>query len=140
MNRSEITNLLQKNDFRATKGRIDVISFLQKQKHPVGIELIAKNHPNINQATIYRMMTDFVATGLVHTHDLGHGHLDYEIANKPHHHHAVCEQCGFIEDIYNCKEACEFQTSVQKASKHFAEIHAPNVTLFGICKTCHKKL
>jgi Fe2+ or Zn2+ uptake regulation protein len=115
---------------------VEVLSFLTKQKHPVGIEVIQGAFPKVNMATLYRMMTDFAERGLVHASDLGHGHVDYEIAHRPHHHHAVCESCGAVEDVYPCEEECAFEKAVLKSSALFKEIKRQQTVFFGVCKKC----
>lgn len=127
---------LRKSGSRATPARMEVLSFLMQKKHPVGIEVIQEAFPEVNIATLYRMMTDFVKRGLVHTSDLGHGHVDYEIAARPHHHHAVCELCGTVEDVYPCENLCAFEAAVLKSSMLFREIKKQQTVFFGLCKKC----
>ena len=131
-----IEQSLKEVGFRATSGRIQVLQFLKQQHHPVGVDAIANAVPEVNLATLYRMMTDFVEKNLITAHDLGHGHVDYEIADKPHHHHAVCETCGLVEEIFSCDATCELQQSIMKATKKFATISTPSATVFGVCKKC----
>lgn len=138
MNRLEISTSLREAGFRATPGRIAVIGYLLEQVRPVGIEVIEKKFPKVNKVTLYRMMTDFVAAGLLEPNDLGHGHVDYEIAHRPHHHHAVCESCGIVEDVYPCDESCQFEKAVLKSSKLFKQIKKQQTVFFGVCKKCAK--
>ncbi len=124
--------------FRVTPARIEVLEFLKKSAKPVGIEVLQEAVPTVNPTTLYRMMTDFEEKGIVESHDLGHGHVDYELTSKPHHHHAVCETCGKVEDVYACVDICALQNAIQTSSKHFAEIKTQNATFFGTCKACSK--
>jgi|SaaInlStandDraft_6_1057023.scaffolds.fasta_scaffold60377_2 Fe2+ or Zn2+ uptake regulation protein len=132
MSQNEIKILLRTHNLRATPARVAVLSYLHKQKHPVGIQSIGSSVPGTNPTTIYRMIDDFVQSGIVHGHDLGHGHNDYEIADRPHHHHLVCESCGLIEDI-DCNRQ-EYGSILTKTS--FSKITHHQTTYFGTCKKC----
>lgn len=127
---------LKKAGFRVTEGRLDVLELLEKQDLPVGISFIEKALPDINRVTLYRMMNDFVSADLVEEHDLGHGHVDYELADRPHHHHVVCDECGVVEDVFPCGDMCEFENSVLEGSNKFSKITKQKITFHGICRKC----
>lgn len=136
MNHETLKDLLRKNGMRATKQRLAVLAFVETQERPVGVEVLRKKFPNINEVTLYRMASDFVEKNIWNSYDLGHGHLDFESANRPHHHHVVCESCGNIEEVFSCGDECKMQTAIQKASKKFSTIKTPDASLFGMCHTC----
>jgi len=131
----DAANLLRGKNLRATPARIAVLAFLQTQKFPVGIQKIKKAVPGKDLVTLYRIMEDFVEKGIVVNHDIGHGHADYELADRPHHHHVVCDSCGTIEDIV-CEGDKKLNTKMLKQSKKFKDIIAHHVTFKGICKSC----
>ncbi len=137
MSTEHIKDQLREAGFRATSARIAVLSFLESQHRPVGIEIIAKHFSDTNLTTLYRMMNDFEEAGIVASHELGHGHQDYELANRPHHHHIVCESCGDIEDVYACKNDCDFEKSILGSSSKFKTINRQTTTFFGTCTTCN---
>ncbi|MDG1950691.1 MAG: Fur family transcriptional regulator [bacterium] len=136
MTQIEIATMLKGAGFRVTKARSEVLEFLAKQKHPIGVELMQREFPKTNTTTLYRMMGDFMEKGIVTAHELGHGHLDYELASDNHHHHAVCKSCGLVEEIHACEEDCNLSASIKAASKSFAEIESQTTTFFGTCKQC----
>lgn len=121
---------------RVTPARVTVLRFLQQQTVPVSVDDIAQHLPEISAATLYRMMADFVSRGLVEAHELGHGHLDYELADRPHHHHLVCEHCGIVEDVFPCKTSCRLEQLVLSASRSFRTLDRQIATFFGRCKRC----
>lgn len=132
----DFKQVLKNHGFRVTGNRVGVLEFLATQKHPIGVEVIAKKFPKLNQTTIYRMLNDFVEKGIVAGHELGHGHLDYELATDGHHHHAVCKDCGLVEEIHACEESCDLSEKIKAVSKSFAEIESQTTTFFGTCKSC----
>ena len=135
-NKKRFAEILRKSGFRVTKARLGVLNILHAQKHPVGIEVLASALPKVNQTTLYRIMHDFTKKGIVHECDLGHGHADYEIADRPHHHHAICESCGKIEEIYGCNNTCDMRENLLASSKEFAELKTQNTSVYGTCRAC----
>ncbi|PJA45032.1 hypothetical protein CO174_05300 [Candidatus Uhrbacteria bacterium CG_4_9_14_3_um_filter_50_9] len=136
MTQEEMKTKLRDAGFRATNTRMAVLSYLDSQHKPVGIEKIAERLSDTNLTTLYRMMNDFENARIVHAHELGHGHQDYELADRPHHHHIVCEECGDIEDVYACKDDCEFEEKTLRSSSKFTTINRQTTTFFGTCKQC----
>ena len=136
---NDLKQLLKSSGFRATRARIQVLEFLSKKKKPVGIQVAAKALPNVNKVTLYRMMADFVEKGIVKEYELGHGHADYELATRPHHHHVVCESCGEIEDVFPCGDDCGFIDSVRESSKKFKQISRQSATFYGTCLSCFSR-
>lgn len=136
MKNESFTTLLNQKGMRATSKRLEVLAFVEEQKHPVGIELLRAQFPSINEATLYRMASDFVEKGIWNACDLGHGHVDFESANRPHHHHAVCEACGVIEEVYGCQKECQLIASFGRSAKQFQSLKAPSGAIFGTCHDC----
>ena len=71
-------------------------------RHPTAEALFAEaseQMPGISLRTVYQTLTDLTAMGeLRHvTFDGGPGHFD---PNTRDHHHAVCDTCGSITDVY----------------------------------------
>lgn len=133
---TRVITYLKEAGSRITPARVAVLGFLITQKHPVGIERIQKANTSVNTVTLYRMMTDFVERGLVHVHDVGHGHQDYEFAKRAHHHHLICEKCGKIEDTYPCKETCLFEKATLAASAQFKKVTRQVSAFYGLCRKC----
>lgn len=55
--------------------------------------------PGISLRTVYQTLTDLTAMGELQqvTFDTGPAHFDPNLAD---HHHAVCNFCGTIRDVY----------------------------------------
>ena len=77
-----------------------------------------------------------MAAGIVRRYNLGHGHIDYELADRPHHHHAVCTDCGLVEDLVDCDETCDFEKAMTRKSKQFKDLRQAPMTFFGVCRSC----
>jgi len=50
----------------------------------------------VGLATVYRVLTQFVAAGLVNRHNFETGHSVFELAKGGHHDHMVCVERGEV--------------------------------------------
>ena len=54
---------------------------------------------DIGLATVYRVLTQFEAAGLVSRHHFEDGMAVFEINHGTHHDHIVCMDCGMVEEF-----------------------------------------
>jgi Fur family ferric uptake transcriptional regulator len=133
-----IADSLRGSGFRVTRGRIALLHLLKKARKPLSIQEIVKigHGKTMDQATIYRTLTDLAAAGIVRRADLNTGTAHFEYTpDRPHHHHLVCTDCGTIEDIETCAVET-LQKNVVRSSKQFTDIYSHNLEFFGRCKKC----
>jgi len=100
--------------------------------------LIKKNDPtsNVGITTIYRTLNLLEANKIVTSISFGIQGKKYELGNKPHHDHLICNQCNKIVEF-------EDQT-IEKLQGKIAKMHDFKLTehimqLYGICKDCQDK-
>jgi Fe2+ or Zn2+ uptake regulation protein len=122
--------LLKSKGLKATPARLRVLAALRRGKKPAGVHdlMERKEFAATDIVTVYRVLEAFVAAGIAREVNLRHGHADYELA-EGHHHHAVCESCGRVENIGRCEVDV-------RASDAFPVINDHALELFGICRTC----
>ena len=88
-------------------------------------------------ATIYRTLEKLVKVGLLERIDFQEGKFRYEYV-KSHHHHAVCTECGKVEDVIEEGSEIEaIESRVKKESGFAVKRHI--LELFGICNKCRMK-
>lgn len=92
--------------------------------------LIQAGETKIGLATVYRVLTQFEAAGLVQRHNFEGGQSVFELDQGEHHDHIVCLQCGKIEEFYD--EVIE-QHQQAIASKLGFELADHSLVLFGNC-------
>lgn len=127
--------LLRENGLRATPGRIQVLTALTREKHPVTVDAL-NEQLDIDTVTLYRTLESLKAARIVERTDLQHGHAHYElIVGRPHHHHAVCRSCGTIEDI-EVPHPKDPAKDAERVAKRFAFIDAYALEFFGTCTRC----
>lgn len=132
--------LLQKNNYRITPGRIALLFFLRDAKKPLtATEIQKKITHTMDKVTLYRALEDFSRSKIVAKINLQDTAIYYEFLHADHHHHhIICEKCGKIEDIENCNQS-NLQKEILKYSKNFTQINSHSLEFFGICKTCNKR-
>jgi Fur family ferric uptake transcriptional regulator len=90
---------------------------------------------DIGLATVYRVLTQFEAAGLVKRHHFEGNQSVFEINRGDHHDHIVCLQCGRIEEFHN--DLIEEQQRQVSESLGF-ELAEHCLILYGNCikKNC----
>ena len=87
---------------------------------------------DIGLATIYRVLTQFEAAGLVVRHNFEEGHAVFELDSGRHHDHIVCTQCGKIVEFMD--KMIE-QRQVNVAKEHGFKVSDHSLVLYGKCVT-----
>lgn len=54
---------------------------------------------DVGLATVYRVLTQFEAAGLVRRHHFEGGHAVFELERGHHHDHLVCLKCGHVVEF-----------------------------------------
>jgi Fur family ferric uptake transcriptional regulator len=86
----------------------------------------------IGLATVYRVLTQFEAAGLVSRHHFEGGHSVFELNQGHHHDHIVCNQCGrVVEFVEETIERCQEKV----AKKAGFAIHDHSLIIYGDCTT-----
>lgn len=132
---------LRKAGLKVTLPRVKILKILESaDPHHMSAEdvyrRLVKIGEDVGLATVYRVLTQFEAAGLVKRHNFEGGHSIFEIDQGEHHDHLVCVNCGSVEEfaddiIENC------QVEIAKQSKFKMTDH--NLTIYGICQGCGKR-
>jgi len=96
---------------------------------------IAVRYPNVNISTVYRTLELLKRLGLVTETDLGEGRVRYHPAEKGHHHHLVCQECGAIIDLDEWLLA-SLKSALLQEYKFSADLR--HMAIFGCCVNCSK--
>ncbi|MCH9670520.1 MAG: ferric iron uptake transcriptional regulator [Gammaproteobacteria bacterium] len=130
---------LRKAGLKATLPRLRILTILEEntERHMSAEDVyrsLLDAGDEIGLATVYRVLSQFQAAGLVEKHHFEDGHAVFEMGSGEHHDHLVCVKCGkiveFVDDIIE-----ERQQTV--ADKYGFEITDHSMVVYGICKpTC----
>ena len=130
---------LRKAGLKATLPRIRILETLESSEaRHVSAEDVYKAMleagEDVGLATIYRVLTQFEAAGLVIRHNFEGGHAVFELDDREHHDHLVCVSCGKIQEFVEDKIE-ELQAKI--AAEHKFEITDHSLVIYGHCKDCH---
>lgn len=119
---------------RKTKQKAAILKVLHQAESPLAAHEVearaGKFVPGIGIATIYRALKRLQQEQEVVVVELPGKSPLYELTEKGHHHHFVCNACGKVFDVEGCSGGVE-QLAPQgfKVDKH-------EITLFGKCDQC----
>jgi Fur family transcriptional regulator, ferric uptake regulator len=85
---------------------------------------------DVGLATVYRVLTQFEAAGLVVRHNFEGGHSVFELNQGEHHDHIVCTECGRIVEFVDPLIE-ERQRKV--AEEHGFRLADHSLVLYGNC-------
>ncbi len=133
----DIARVLSNQGYRLTPQRLMILSAVENVDDHISAEeihaqIVAK-YPNINISTVYRTLELLKRLGLVTETDLGGGRVRYHPAEKGHHHHLVCRECGAIIDLDESVLA-PFKSALLQEYKFSADLR--HLAIFGRCISC----
>lgn len=118
--RLKILEILEKSDTRHLKAE-DVYKTLLEMGEEISL------------ATVYRVLTQFEASGLITKHNFVSEHSVYELKINHHHDHLVCTKCGKIEEFIDDEIELRQEIIAKKAGFAITD-HVLNI--YGTCPNC----
>lgn len=133
----DLINDLKSGGFRLTKVRKALIKELDLAQKPLSAaELMSRLeghglHPH--KTSIYREIGFLLDRGIIKKLTFGERQDRFELTAIAHHHHAVCERCGEVEDV-GCGDEIR-RIEMELKQKGFS-VNAHLVEFFGLCGKC----
>lgn len=137
---------MEKQDLRdaglkVTLPRVKILEILETQKDDRHLtaeqvyKILLSENEEIGLATVYRVLTQFEAAGLVARHHFEGGNSVFELNKGGHHDHIVCVKCGKVDEFTDL-----IIESRQKeiADKLGYELTDHSLYLYGLCVNCKK--
>ena len=95
---------LRKAGLKVTGPRLKILEILEgsptRHMSAEGIyKRLIESNEDIGLATVYRVLTQFQAAGLVSRHHFEDGMAVFELNQGTHHDHIVCLDCGRVEEF-----------------------------------------
>lgn len=129
-------NELKKAGLKSTLPRIRILNVLESAENrhlsaeAVYRELLEAGE-EVGLATVYRVLTQFEAAGLISRHHFEEGHSVFELASEEHHDHIVCIQCGKVTEFVD--------DTIEKCQRRVAEdagfsIKDHSLIIYGECR------
>ncbi|MFY7697627.1 MAG: ferric iron uptake transcriptional regulator [Legionella sp.] len=134
----EESRQLKDAGLKITMPRLKILQILeQSTSHHLSAENIYKAllamGEDVALATVYRVLAQFEAVGLINRHNFEGGYSVYELSQVEHHDHLVCIQCGRVEEFVD--EIIETRQQMIAERVQFKMTgHALNI--YGLCPQC----
>jgi Fur family ferric uptake transcriptional regulator len=97
---------LRKAGLKITLPRLKILEIFEQAEHrhlsaeDIYKELLQSDE-DIGLATVYRVLTQFEAAGLVTRHNFEGGHSVFELDDGEHHDHMVCVETGDVVEFFS---------------------------------------
>ena len=134
--------VLRDNGLKYTKQREVLLQTLYNNSEhftPEQLYLyIKERHPGLNVgiATVYRSLNLLEESGMVTSISFGAQGKKFELANKPHHDHMICRQCGLIVEF---EDQIIEKRQLAIAKEHGFKLTGHIMQLYGVCSECNKQ-
>ena len=117
---------------RITRARRSLLEDLYRAAGRVTVDELAARHPDIDSATLYRVLSHFESIGLIDHVHLGHGPAGYRWVG--HRSIAVvCENCGRVVDV----PAAEIRPFADRLRRHYGlRLSIGHFALTARCEGC----
>lgn len=113
---------LRKAGLKVTLPRVKILQLLEQSdggSSHLSAEDVYKHlmetGEDVGLATVYRVLTQFEAAGLVTRHNFESGHSVFELAKAQHHDHMVCMETGEVVEF--------FDEIIEKRQRQLVEEH-----------------
>lgn len=135
----DIITKLSKKGYRLTPQRMMVLTAIENSDNHISAEeiyaqVVAK-YPHVNISTVYRTLELLKRLDLVTETDLGGGRVRYHPADKGHHHHLVCQECGKIIDLDESLLS-SLKSMLRREYRFSADLR--HLAIFGRCADCSR--
>lgn len=130
------TSDLRKAGLKVTLPRMKILEILEgsDKRHQTAEDIykeLLDAGEEIGLATVYRVLTQFEAAGLVTRHRFEGGQAVFELNRGGHHDHLVCVECGkvveFVDETIEARQA-------QIAHELGFELADHSMILYGSCQ------
>lgn len=122
---------------KITMPRVKILQILEQTREHLSAEDVYKAllelGEDVGLATVYRVLTQFEAAGLVSRHNFESGHSVFELSEGEHHDHLVCVKCGKVEEFVDPIIEQRQQLIAEKAN---FKMTAHSLTIYGLCLDC----
>ncbi len=135
---SQSNHDLRKAGLKVTLPRVKILELLERSPvHHMSAEDVYKAllaaGEDVGLATVYRVLTQFEAAGIVERHHFEGGHSVFELKDSEHHDHIVCVDCGKVSEFHD--DIIE-QRQVDVATSLGYELTGHSLHLYGRCLRC----
>ena len=96
---------------------------------------LQQSHPEIGRATVFRVLSEMTADGILYRVQSTTGEDRFDITNHPHCH-ITCRLCGKVDDVWFDNEP-HVTEQIRNASGYTVE--SEHIEFHGLCRECREK-
>jgi len=132
---------LRKAGLKVTLPRVKILDILEASdtRHHSAEDVykaLLETGEDIGLATVYRVLTQFEAAGLVKRHHFEGGQSVFELNEGHHHDHILCVKCGRVDEFVD--EVIEKRQKTIAAELGY-EMTDHCLYMYGVCTACRDK-
>lgn len=90
----------------------------------------------IGLATVYRVLTQFEAAGLIIRHHFEGGNSVFELSRGEHHDHMLCVRCGRVDEF---SDSIIESRQAEIADRLGYSLTDHSLHLYGVCADCQTR-
>jgi len=130
------TKDLRSAGLKSTAPRLKILELFESSgyKHMTADEVYKRlidRGEDMGLATVYRVLTQFEAAGLLTKHNFEGNRAIFELKEQSHHDHMVCVECGKVLEFID-KTIEKRQKKVCEQAGFIMQDHA--MYLYGVCE------
>lgn len=134
----EESQQLKAAGLKITMPRLKILQILEQATHhhlsaEAVYKTLAEQGEDVGLATVYRVLTQFEAAGLISRHNFEGSHSVFELKQEEHHDHLVCIKCGQVEEFFDHLIE-KRQQEIAEKKQFLMSDHA--LTIYGFCPDC----
>ena len=133
------TQELRDVGLKVTLPRMKILEIMERETNERHLnaeqvyKILLSENEEIGLATIYRVLTQFEAAGLVSRHHFEGGNSVFELNKGQHHDHLVCVKCGQVDELTD-DIIEDRQNQIAKGLGYDLTDHS--LYLYGLCPNC----
>jgi Fur family transcriptional regulator, ferric uptake regulator len=132
---------LQSAGLKVTVPRMKILEILQNatRRHLSAEDVykaLLESGEDVGLATVYRVLTQFEAAGLVQRHNFESDRAVFEIDQGGHHDHLVCVECDNVTEFVDVSIE-KRQAAIAGKAGYLMTDH--ELVIYGVCQQCQER-
>ena len=95
--------------------------------------ILRSQHARLALSTVYRTLDLLTQSGIVSSRADASGELSYVYCRDGHHHHAICNACGHVDEV-SCGAVDQFRAALLEEQAFDLDDHS--IEFYGRCARC----
>ncbi len=120
-----------------TSTRRAIVDLLKRERRYLTaaaiLQSLKDDNPKLALSTVYRTLELLAGLGTVSSRSEASGESSYVFCKDGHHHHAICRQCGGVDEV-DCSAMDVFRAALLEQQSFALDDHA--IEFYGLCARC----